>query len=406
MNIPSIDKKEKYLIFNFVTITLCIFLLLRFAFVTEYINPVLLAVILFLVFSLLTTFIKSNKVAELSKFFFVICLGIFLRVIVMISIHSGSDVFWGSKGEIESLLHGINPYTSTFPVYGNSVIHAISNSAYFPFTILYEMPFQEIFGDLRTGIIFADVGIAILLYLIIRDKNEDIARAASSFYLLVTSLSFLGINAVFDYRVSDGLTDPIMTFFLLLSYYSYSKNKGKLSSFLLGISVATRQFSILFAIPMLLLWLKKDESGKRQYRLIFISLLTFLIIVLPFFIWSPLGFIHATFGVEGNVPLSPSLGLPQWNMAIFPQLAFLGFNITLTVAKLIQISSVLILLAYYGNKIIRVNLALRCFLLIYIVFLATNNFTQYFYWFNVLPYLMIVFFDYYKEQKEIDKKIT
>ena len=401
MSIAATDSQKKYIIFNFVAMVLCIMLLMRFAFVTEPVNAIILSVVLFLVFTVLTIFLRSNKYVEFSKFLFVFCLGIILRLSAS-QLHSGSDVFWVSKESINAILNGVNPYSTTFFVQNNPAIAGvpITVQAYFPFTMLYEIPFQQILGDLRYGIIFADVGIAVLLYSIVRIKNEDLARAASCFYMLITSLSFLFPNVIFDYRVSDGLTDPIMTLFLLLSFYLYLKDQRIASAILLGVAIATRQFSILFFIPMIMLWLRKNEFGKRDLKLIGISIVTASVILLPFFLWSPSDFIGDTILATSNHALTPSLGGPQWNTAIFPQMKFLGFDITLTIAKLIQMVSIISIIVFFRVKITRVELSLRLFFILYVIFLATSNFTQYFYWFNVLPFLIIAFVQYHYEQKD------
>lgn len=394
---------QKYLIFNLVSVVLSVLLLLRLAFVNNYANAIILSLVLFIVFLILTMFTRSNKLIEFSKLIFVFCVGILLRLIPAMG-KSGSDVYWISKESIDYLIHGINPYASTFIVKNNPAItQPVSIQAYFPFTIIFEIPFQQFLGDLRYGIIFADVGIAILLYLIIKKKDEDLARASASFYMLVSALTFVFPNNIFDYRTSDGLTDPIMTFLLLLSVYMYIRSYQKTSALIMGISIATRQFSILFYIPMILLWLKKNNSGKRRSILIIISAITASVILIPFFIWSPLDFIHDTLSSTSG-HLDPSLGAPQWNAAIFPQMKFLGFDISLTIVKIIQLSSISLLVLYYRNKITDIYTSLRLFLLIYVVFLAFNNFTQYFYWFNMLPYLLIVFVFYYKKQNEIETK--
>lgn len=69
--------------------------------------------------------------------------------------------------------------------------------------------------------------------------------------------------------------------------------------------------------------------------------------------------------------------------------------------RLIQISSILLILFYFRNKITNVHLSLRVFTFIYVVFLTLNNFTQFYYWFSVIPFLIIIFAYYFKEQENI-----
>ncbi len=377
---------------------------MRLAFVTNYANGIILSLVVFIVFSVVTTFIKTSKIFEIIKFLYLIVIGAMLKIIPVMGT-SGSDVYWISKGSIEYLLQGINPYSSTFVIENNPVAQAATVQAYLPFTMLFEVPFQVILGDLRYGIVFADIGIALFLYLIIRSKNEDLARAASSCYMVITSLTFLFPNNIFDYRTSDGLTDPIMTFFLLGSFYAYMKDKRVLTAILIGLAIATRHFAVLFFIPMVLLWLKNNEYGKRHYNLIAISIIIPIIIITPFFLWSPNDFIMDTIRTTGGVNLEPSIGLPQWNSAIFPQLKFFGLDATLNLVRLIQLVSLATIILVSFRKLINYEQSIKLFVVLYVVFLATNNFTQYFYWFNLIPYLIISMIFYYYKEKHISNDI-
>ncbi|MGB6463775.1 MAG: glycosyltransferase 87 family protein [Nitrosotalea sp.] len=219
-------------------------------------------------------------------------LGISLRLLSK-GLPTSSDIFWVSKGSIDAILKGLNPYGIAFPVYNNPQIHSII-LAYLPFSILFEIPFQVLLGDLRYAIIFADVGIAILLYLIIKVKNEDIARAASGFYLLLTfPLNFGTPLIISEYRIFNGEPDPIWVFLILFAAYAYMKDKQFAAAILIGLSIATKQFAFLFFIPMFIMWMKKNDLGKRQYKPIIISLLTSIAIMLPF-MFSSNGFISQT----------------------------------------------------------------------------------------------------------------
>lgn len=390
---------EKYVIFNFTSIISGILLIFSLFFIPQPSNIMYIPFLFLIVGFLASILIKSNKSIEFLKFLYVFALGIILRL-VSTALPTSSDIFWVSKGSIDYILKGLNPYGVAFPVYNNPQIHTVI-SAYLPFSILFEIPFQVLLGDLRYAIIFADVGIAVLLYLIIKVKNEDIARAAAGFYMLLTfPLNFGTPQIISEYRIFNGVIDPIWVFLILAAVYAYMKDKRFAAAILIGLSVATKQVAVLILIPMFMMWIRKKELGKRQYNLIVISLLTSIGVLLPF-VFASNGFIAQTLFLMGQQCIFKC-------PALFPQLSFLGIEVPLIGARLIQVSLVLLILFYFRNKITNIHLSLRVGTFIYIIFLAFNNFVLFYYWFSVIPFLIIIFVYHYKEQENIvtstDKK--
>ncbi|MDE1725695.1 MAG: hypothetical protein KGH89_00330 [Thaumarchaeota archaeon] len=306
---------------------------------------------------------------------------------------SGNDVFWGGQEAAKYLLNGTNIYNATYYVYNNPVWAGVPFKVYtyLPGTTIFEALFYSIFADIRYAIMFADTGIAILLYLIIRKKNEDYGRAAMSFYLLAMALTFVAPSRVFDTRISDGLTDPIWCVMLLSAIYLSMKNQKLAAAIFVGYALATKQFAILFFIPIAILWLKKDVNFKRDYRSIVISVGVATAIILPFFLWSPSNFVNGTMTSLPSQGIAISLGQPQWNMSIPAQMTFFGINIGVRITHIIQIAVIGGLLVALRNKITNIFSATLVFVVIYTIFLSFNNFTQYFYWLSIIPYILIAF---------------
>ncbi len=394
--------KESFPVFNLVSIIFLILIILRFAFVEiPMINALLLTIIPILLFFILSSLLTNNKILNIFKFIVIIALGISLRYVSMIS-PTGNDVFWVSQGAVEQFLLGNNPYEATFYVPNNPAWEGIPLvlMTYFPGTIYFETPFYLIFGDVRTAVLFADVGISLLLYFIIRKTKEDYGRAATSFYFLVTSLTFVIHNSIFDYRVTDGLTDPIMTFLLLLSIFLVINKKMFMAAAIIGFAIATRQFAILFFIPILIMWFRTGISN--NYKSIVVSIIVFTIVVIPFYLWSPQDFIKDTINGVGNQQVGPSLGRPQWNMSIPAQLSAFDIILDNTSIRIIQIGAIFGLILFMWKKLGNIQNVLIVFTGVYAIFLSFNNFTQYFYWFNIVPFLILSFIFRHIDQNKLE----
>lgn len=390
-NIKEFTKLD-YPLFNLISLVMAILLIMRLAFEQFFANIIIIGLVSFIVFTVISFLFPNQKKIELAKLGFIIILGIGLRLI-SVQMESGNDVFWASQGAVENLLSGINPYNATYFVPNNPswADIPITTYAYLPGTIIFETPFYLIFEDTRYAILFADIAIAFLLYFIVRKKSEDFGRAAMSFYFLVTSLTFVFPSIIFDYRISDGLTDPIMSFLLLSTIYTRMNNHYLTSALFLGFALATRQFALLFFIVMMFLWFKKNETGNREIKYFFTSIIFASIIILPFFLNSPQDFINDTIITLGGQDLIPSLGEPQWNTSIPAQLVFFGLPLDNNISNFIQIVLIAGLLFILRKKIRDIISVVFTFTIIYVIFLAFSNFTQYFYWFNVIPYLIIIF---------------
>ena len=388
MQNPIFTQHNPYLLFNVTSLLLCILILWSLPFVNQPLNELIIPVLLYILLSVVTLFVKTNKYLEIIKICYIFALGITLRIINTLT-PTWTDVYWVTEGSVNAILHGANPYPQIFPIPNNPGDPA-TVLAYLPFTIFYQIPFHFL-GDIRYGIIFADVGIAILLYLIARPKGEDVARALAGAYMLLIFALNYGSTFVMDYQVFYGITDPIWIFLILISILFYTKNKQSLSGLMLGLSIATKQFCILFFIVMLFVWLRKDNSGRRQYKPMLIAAITPSLIFLPFLISSPHEFIYNNWLWASEHVLSPSLGLPQWNLAILPQLSFIGINVALTESKLIQAAAVISLFVFLRKQITTIYNATNAFTVLFITFLIFNNFSQMYYWFATVPFVMILF---------------
>lgn len=216
--------------------------------------------------------IPEQKIINTRMFPVFIILAITLRILIIIaSPNPAIDIFVLLKEAPIKLLNGVNPYDTVYTrVYAGNIT---DNYTYLPFSIFLELPFILIFKDPRVLLIIADVISAIMIY---HSGN----KSRSSIYL---SLIFLfRPNSLF--MIEQSFLTPVYTLFTFIFIYSLLKFKSLLTGISLAVLAGIQPIYLIFIPLTFFLWKNKNKA-------IFTFSITFLMTIMPFFIWNPEKFI-------------------------------------------------------------------------------------------------------------------
>lgn len=220
-------------------------------------------------------------------------------------IHDGAQL---TEVAGEFLLAGQNPYAVNYKdtIFGeyNGYMHEPGHDnpawyyyIYLPFYLVSDTAAQalgQLLGgwyDGRFPLLAAFVISLILLYQIIPRRE-----------LKLLGMIIFAFNPLFISFVIMGYNDIFVFAWLLLSVWLLQRGRVRLSAAALGLALASKQLAWLFA-PFFLwyLWLKTPGvSGKQRlaavWRQSWPMAATFLVFMLPFFLWGPGDFIQDVIG--------------------------------------------------------------------------------------------------------------
>ncbi len=210
-----------------------------------------------------------------------------------------------------------------------------------------------------THIVF-DSFCVIMLYLVIislKSFKEKKIKKHSFGFLGATVFLFMPINLL--YVDSLYLNTPQMTFFTLLCFLLFIKEKYRSSAFFLAIAWLSKQMPLFLLIPWFLIIWKKDSLKKALLDFVFPFLVTTFLISLPWLFMSPYSYIWRVFG-PGKPLATVDLSLIRNTVTLAHTIKFLGKpGFATTYAKInsymipfFAIYVIIVLISYFrGNKI-------------------------------------------------------
>jgi hypothetical protein len=321
---------------------------------------------------------------------------------------TNSDVFWATSQGVDFLLRGLNPYTQTYTwVYEHQPgISNYPSYSYFPGGLYAEIPFF-LLGNVRIGLALADLGIALLVYLLARPRlGEWPGRALAFFWLL-----FL---PGFQIPLLLGVLDFLLMFWIALAVWLYSRGGLVGSALAAAMAFSTKQYGFLFAVPWGVLLSKPaltylagkwraEPSRLRLFSTLPRSLwvppaagVTLAVVaVVPIALLSPRAFLDAAILHHTRKLPAPMLGTPQWNESIVAQVVAVGWLSVEDAARLAAVAFpalLVILLALAALKIRDPASALLWSAVISgVAFAASGGSVQFFYWRLVLLLFALYF---------------
>lgn len=328
---------------------------------------------------------------------------------------TNSDVYWATSQGVDFLLRGLNPYTQTYTwVYEHQPgISNYPSYSYFPGGLFAEIPFY-LLGDVRFGLALADMGTALLIYLLARSRlGVWAARALAAFWLL-----FL---PGFQVPLLLSVLDFLLLFWIALAVWLYMRGQHVGSALATAMVLTTKQYGFLFAVPWGILLLRPlalalkerwgdEERGQRVLSTIpqrlwippLAGAALAVLVVLPLALLSPYAFVDATIFFHAKQFPVPMLGTPQWNESLAGQMVGLGWVAAEQVRPFATIIFVLALLGIMALAALKIRDAASALmwsaLLAGVSFAANSGRVHFFYWRIVLLLFLLSFALSYSRQ--------
>lgn len=235
------------------------------------------------------------------------------------------DIIIQQEAAIRFLLHGRNPYNTTYfdtPLaqwhYSDIDVNpALYHFVMEPFYLLFAIPFyiisSRLFGffDGRMPLFFLFFSMLFLAGKLIKDNNKKL--------LFIILLAFN--PAMLGYTL-EGRSDIFMLAFLFLGLYLLHINKYFIAGIPIALAFAIKQ-SAWPILPFYFAFIYfKNKNISKTFQNLVPFVITFIVIISPFFIWNAKGFLDSTlFYLSGNTihgyPISGyGLGMVLYQMGI------------------------------------------------------------------------------------------
>lgn len=309
------------------------------------VSRVLMVINLLLAVKLLTSFHKS---ALVRIFYMMISLSLILRIfMVWSSPDPYIDVYDYLKKGAFGFISGNNPYSMMYTKMYKDVTPDFYS--YLPGMIFLTLPFILILGDPRFTVIAAEFMVALIIY-----KLSEKNKSRYIFPLLLLN------NPISLYMVEQSYTEPIILFLLVLFAWGILKNKRIATIISFGLALATKQY-VIFLLP-LIMRLKMDF--KKILFIITGVILTAAVFVIPFYLWSPVDFLHDAVFLQLNFPpryegltlfsflykFGISYNVTVGNILIAAGLIFVYIRKKINISQFFYLSSFAYLIIFFFNK--------------------------------------------------------
>lgn len=317
-------------------------------------------------------------------------ISIFLRLIIFNQEGGDHKTY---KIAVNQFLAGVNPYEYTTLSYQRedlkhgyaympTLLYVQSALAHINVTYELHQPTKHLW---KIPVLIADIGVGIIIYHILKKKS-------SSYPIIIAGLLFWFFNPYFFMRYQYTNYETLPVFFLLLSLLFVGK-KNFWAGTLFALAVTLKTFPIIF-LPILLL---KSKNPKKAGLFLLGSLLTGIIVILPFLksvhdfslLVNGSLLVHGSRGIQGR-PFFSFLTYYLQNLGIsFYQSEFSKVYTFVTLTG----SAFLPLYLYFKKNVTNIWILVFFSLAIYFLFTPVLNRTH-FIW--ITPFVYLGFLNIFK----------
>lgn len=317
---------------------------------------------------------KSISFLIIRKFWVLFFLAFALRVLMIVSSPSPFiDVFGIQKIAPRAILEGNNPYSLVYRFSWQKV--PLDVYSYGPFDIFLNFPAVLLFGDPRVMQIIAEMGVAVIIYLIGK-KIEFVTKNNQE--LEIFSLIFL-FNPRALFIIEQAWIDPIVVFLIFLfAYFLFVQKKNYLAFFILGLAIATKQYCIIL-LPFLFF------GGYKKLKYFLVLIFPIMLTSLPFLLWNAHDFIRDV--VFFNLTIQTSRYDSLSVNTLFHNI--LGRDLPTILVLILNLSVLLFLLRFLKKNAFSITFASGIFIFTIYLFYRLA-FIHYYYFAGSLVYLSIV----------------
>jgi len=269
----------------------------QFGYSISYLN---LGVLFFFILLSASVLRFSNRGKYLPYALIISIIAIHMASILSFPLHpERSDMLLLIQAASQKLITGVNPYVN-YEIFNPVML------TYLPDLRLSYLPAAFLNTDLR---IINLILLAVAAVCFIRSA-EDSQKTRYSIYATVFFL-----NPWLTFRHDIYL--PVFIFQIMLVFNMYLKNKITASMIAFGWVLASYQFSwIIF--PLYLFLLKRKFGMRTAVKAFLVAGTGFILLVLPFIIWSPSGFYEGVFGSWKTVFQVETFNFSYWITRVLP----------------------------------------------------------------------------------------
>lgn len=196
----------------------------------------------------------------------------------------GIDVFHLVTRAGNNLIHGVNPYDFTYDL-RQSCGCLFDHFNYLPMAFIAPLPFRLFLGDVRFAYVAFELISAWGLFILAKRFLPESA-AATCYAIPLIML----VNPIHSFILESAWVEPIMVMFLVLFAVMFSDEKHhKYGAIFVGLLLATKQYAFL-CLPLLF------RLRRFSWQHWLITAATTAVIVVPFYLWSPVDFMGDLFG--------------------------------------------------------------------------------------------------------------
>jgi hypothetical protein len=221
------------------------------------------------------------------------------------------DVYLIQMLGADAMVHGVNPYTITFPdLYSPNagfypaklIVNGQIQCGYFylPMSLLLALP-GFLAGDVRyTNLLSLTIAAALIAY----------ARPSRRSFLAAAIVLFLPGSF---YILENAWIEPQLLMLLAAAVFVVVRELrfNRITRFiLLGCFLATKQYAVL-ATPLIAL-LEPDRIIKSLARAFGLVAIVAALIIAPFFLWNPTAFLHSTIALYVGILRTDALSITAW----------------------------------------------------------------------------------------------
>jgi uncharacterized membrane protein len=228
------------------------------------------------------------------------CFALMGIAVIRASPRPWTDVWVIQQGAAEALLHGSNPYSVTYPdIYGSLskqwyasellVGGRVAAFPYPPLSVLVELPFFGLFGDVRYALLASMLALAWML----AKLGGGVAGELAGLFVLFQPRTL--------FVLEQSWTEPlVLALFALALLASVRWKSAVLAGIAIGLVVASKQYSPVLVVPLAF-----GLPGEMRRKAILIAAALAAAVLLPFALWDFQGFVRGVVRMQLVQPFRP-----------------------------------------------------------------------------------------------------
>jgi hypothetical protein len=207
------------------------------------------------------------------------CVLVFFISVLFLSPDPGIDVFRSNSLGVKFLLHGLDPYSQKYPDIYHGQFDYHPGFLYWPGALLLQTISKLICRDVRAVLVLA-WWLAALFF----PRSHPHFRALRKIWWFVP---------VIPYALEQGWLDPLLSLAAAMTLWAMRNKRWWLMALAIALASSIKQYGFIIGLfPLGALAL--ERQWKTVPRVGLASLVVFLVVVGPFLIWDPHGFLIMT----------------------------------------------------------------------------------------------------------------